>query len=199
MPTNSPTDMLEAEHRVIAKVIGAVLVLADRLDAGRAVDADLLHDIVDFMRTFADQCHHGKEELLLFPALGNKGVPLQGCPVGALTAEHVRGRQLVTELADATDACRKGETGGKVAVISALRGIAALYPNHIWKEDYLLFPMTDKVLTSEEKLLLFGEFEKVDERIGLDQYHGLEAFAEHVAEITRTANGEDGACSALRV
>jgi hemerythrin-like domain-containing protein len=186
MVTDSPTEMLEAEHRVIAKVIGAVPVLADQRDAGQAVDLDLLGGIVEFMRTFADQCHHGKEELLLFPALGRKGVPLQGCPVGALTAEHARGRALVKELADAVDAQQEGEPSAKETVIGALRGIAALYPNHIWKEDYLLFPMTNKVLNVEEQQLLSGEFQKVDERIGLSQYQRLEAFAEYVAEITLT-------------
>ncbi len=187
---NSPTEMLEAEHRVIAKVIGAVPVLADRLDAGQAVDVDLLHDIVDFMRVYADQCHHGKEEALLFPALGKKGVPLQGCPVGALMAEHARGRALVKELAEAADAHHKGDLGGNERAIGALRSIAAPYPNHIWKEDYLLFPMTDKVLSTEEQQLLSGEFEKVEESIGLDQHQRLEAFAEHLAEITSTDDGE---------
>ena len=186
MVTDSPTEMLEAEHRVIAKVIGAVPVLADQLDAGQAVDVGLLRDIVEFMRAFTDQCHHGKEELLLFPLLGKKGVPLQGCPVGALTAEHARGRALVKELVDAVDAHQEGEPSAKETVIGALRGIAALYPNHIWKEDYLLFPMTNKVLNVEELQLLSGEFQKVDERIGLSQYQRLEAFAEHVAEITLT-------------
>ena len=42
MVTESPTEILEAEHRVIAKVIGAVPVLADQLDAGQAVDVGLL-------------------------------------------------------------------------------------------------------------------------------------------------------------
>jgi hemerythrin-like domain-containing protein len=184
MVTDSPTEMLEAEHRVIAKVIGAVPVLADQLDAGQAVDVGLLRDIVEFMRTFADQCHHGKEELLLFPLLGKKGVPLQGCPVGALMAEHARGRALVKELASAVDVHKEAEPSTKEAALAALRGIAALYPNHIWKEDYLLFPMTNKVLNVEEQQLLSSEFRKVDERIGLSQYQRLEAFAEHVAEIT---------------
>jgi hemerythrin-like domain-containing protein len=190
MDMNSPTEMLEAEHRVIAKVIGAVPVLADRLDAGQAVDVDLLRALVEFMRTYADQCHHGKEEELLFPALGKRGVPLQGCPVGALTAEHARGRTLVNDLADAIDAHQNGDSGGRQTVIDALRGIAALYPNHIWKEDYLLFPMSNKVLNAEEQQLLSGEFEKVDERIGLGQHQRLEAFAQHMAELTSTVNGD---------
>lgn len=37
MATNSPAQMLEDEHRVIAKVVGAAPVLADRLEAGQVV------------------------------------------------------------------------------------------------------------------------------------------------------------------
>jgi hemerythrin-like domain-containing protein len=142
------------------------------------------------MRTFADQCHHGKEELLLFPALGEKGVPLQGCPVGALKSEHEVGRALVKELADATDAQQSGEPGAKARIVTALRGIAALYPNHIWKEDYLLFPMTIKVMSPAELQLLSGEFEKVDERIGSGECRRFEAFAEQVAATALTTTGE---------
>jgi hypothetical protein len=36
-----------------------------------------------------------------------------------------------------------------------LRDIATLYPNHIWKEDYLLFPLTDKVVSPEERHALY--------------------------------------------
>jgi hemerythrin-like domain-containing protein len=87
--------MLEDEHLVIAKVVGAAPVLADRLEADQLVDVETLLGVVEFMRTFADKCHHVKEEELLFPALANKGIPMQGCPVGARTAEHMRGRVLV--------------------------------------------------------------------------------------------------------
>jgi len=76
--------MLEDEHLVITKVVGATPVLADRLEAGQEVDVNTLQGIVEFMRTFADKCHHGKEEELLFPLLSKKGVPMQGCPVGVL-------------------------------------------------------------------------------------------------------------------
>jgi hemerythrin-like domain-containing protein len=185
MSTDSPTEMLEAEHRVIAKVIGAVPVVADKLEAGQPVDVETLRNIVEFMRTFADKCHHGKEEELLFPTLANKGVPLQGCPVGVLIAEHTRGRALVKELADAADVYQKGDLGGKEALVKGLRGIVALYPNHIWKEDYLLFPLTNKVLSPEEQQNLYKEFEKVEERIGRDTHHRLEEFAEHLAQATQ--------------
>ena len=178
MTTNSPTRMLEDEHLVIAKVVGAAPVLADRLEAGQFVDVETLLGVVEFMRTFADKCHHGKEEELLFPTLAHKGVPTQGCPIGVLTAEHARGRALTKELAEAAEAYPSGEPAAREAVVKSLRGIAALYPNHIWKEDYLLFPMTEKVLSVEEQQSLYKQFELVEERIGRDVHQRLEHFAE---------------------
>jgi hemerythrin-like domain-containing protein len=177
--------MLEDEHVVIAKVVAATPLLADRLEAGGTVDAETLRGVAEFMRTFADRCHHGKEEELLFPLLLEKGVPAQGCPIGALMAEHTQGRALVRGLADAAQAYQSGDPAAKEAVVQSLRGIATLYPNHIWKEDYLLFPMTLKVMGLEEQQDLYEQFEQVEERIGRDVHHGLEHFAERLAAITQ--------------
>jgi hemerythrin-like domain-containing protein len=69
MDTLLPTEVLEREHRFIEKVVKACLVTAEEIDVGKAVDADLLRRIVDFMRTYAEKCHHGMEEIILFPAL----------------------------------------------------------------------------------------------------------------------------------
>jgi len=80
--------MLEEEHHSIQKVVGAMAVIAERLEMGQEVKAETLQNIVEFMRTFADKCHHGKEETHLFPVLEKKGVPVRGCPMGALIAEH---------------------------------------------------------------------------------------------------------------
>jgi hypothetical protein len=38
-------------------------------------------------------------------------------------------------------------SAGREALLGTLRRIIQLYPAHIWKEDYLLFPMTDKILS----------------------------------------------------
>ena len=146
---SNPTEMLEAEHRVIALIVGAAPVLASRLEEGSSVDHLLITGIVEFMRLYADQCHHGKEEELLFPALAAKGVPMHGCPIGGLISEHARGRVLVKGLEEAGAAIQKNETdvSARNRLIANLRGIADLYPGHIWREDYMLFPMTCKILS----------------------------------------------------
>ena len=178
MAAQHPTEALEREHRSIEKVVKACYVTVEEIGGGGAVDQELLRQIVEFMRVYADKCHHGKEEALLFPELFKRGVPPTGCPISALTAEHVQGRRLVTGMADALERFRGGEPGAAEAVLENLRGITALYPNHIWKEDYLLFPMTLKVMDGEDLRDLGLKFEKVDQSIGAEALRGYEKFAD---------------------
>ena len=117
-----PTEMLEAEHHVIQKVVGAMAVLAQTLETGQEVGAKTFEGIVEFMRTFADKCHHGKEEIHLFPTLERKGVPARGCPVGALLQEHQLGRAFVTVLAEAAAGRTKDKASAKEAQQKSLRG-----------------------------------------------------------------------------
>jgi hemerythrin-like domain-containing protein len=177
MSVRQPTEDLEREHRFIEKVVKACFVTVEEIGGGGPVDSDLLRQIVDFMRVYADKCHHGKEEALLFPALHEKGVPITGCPIGALSAEHVQGRRLVTGLADALELFRHDEPKAGGLILENLKGVTQLYPNHIWKEDYLLFPMTLKVMSNDDLSGLGEKFENVDQSIGVETLREYEKFA----------------------
>ena len=176
------TEILEAEHRVIEKVVSAARELNVKIEAGQKPDVDLLRKIIDFMRTYADKCHHGKEEELLFPALGNLGVPIEGCPLGALMGEHTRGRFLVTNLAEGTEMLAAGDESGFEKIKKGLSGIITLYPNHIWKEDFLLFPMTHKVMSTDAMKDMLQPFMDVDERIGKAALKQYRDFAEEISK-----------------
>ncbi|HSB68031.1 MAG TPA: hemerythrin domain-containing protein [Candidatus Methylomirabilis sp.] len=172
------TEVLEAEHRVILRVIGAMARMDATLERGADLKVETLLAIVEFMRTFADKCHHGKEEAHLFSTLQRKGVPIGGCPLGALIREHEQGRTLVRDLEAATEAYLQGGLGAREALAKSLRGLVALYPNHIWKEDYLLFPMTDKLLGPEEHRELQEKFDAVEAEVGRDVHQRFEQLAQ---------------------
>ncbi len=180
-----PTDVLEEEHRVIQRVVGIAAAVAEQLEANQPVEAETLSGVVEFMRTFADRCHHGKEESHLFPLLEAKGVPVRGCPMGVLVAEHQRGRTIVAALATATETYVKGNLSARTHLLENLRGIRDLYPNHIWKEDYLLFPMTNKILTAKEQEELQEKFEAVEKEVGLDTHHQFEVMVENLEKKTQ--------------
>lgn len=175
-----PTETLEEEHHVIQKVVAVMIALLERLESVQEVKGETINDIVEFMRTFGDKCHHGKEETYLFPLLGDRGVPMTGCPIAVLTHEHERGRSLVKQLSESGAAYANGDSASKDALVKSLKGLIELYPNHIWKEDYLLFPMTNKVLKDEDQKELSDKFEAVDEEIGKDIYRKFEKMAERL-------------------
>ena len=188
MSEATPVEVLEAEHRVIQKMVAGMSVLAERIEGGDPVDVSLLESIVAFLRTFADRLHHGKEESFLFAALIRRGVPSQGCPIGGLTMEHQKGRVMVAELADAIRGCAAGEPPAREALVKSLRALVAFYPNHIWKEDYLLFPLASKFLTPQDQQELMDNFETVERELGIDVHEGFDKVA---AELERTLSGID--------
>ena len=159
------TDSLEHEHRTIEKIVRVTGVLVDELAENRDIDDDILRDLCQFLRVYGHQCHHGKEESYLFPMLERHGVPEEGCPLGALRHEHERSRVLTQELVQASAEYAANRHDGSSALSEVLRNIAQFYPAHIWKEEYLLFPMARKVLSEEDDQRLLKEFKSVESDI----------------------------------
>ncbi len=106
---------------------------------------------------------------------------MTGCPIAVLIHEHEKGRFLVKQLSEAGTAYANGDGASKSVLIKSLQGLTELYPNHIWKEDYLLFPMTNKVLNDVDQRELFDKFETVEKEIGQDVHDRLEKIAEKLA------------------
>jgi len=173
----SSTGTLEQEHRIVQQVVAGMAMLADELEESKPVKPQLLKEIVEFLRVFVDQCHHAKEDKYLFPLLEQRGVPADGCPLGALKHEHENGRLLVTQLTGAVEAYANSGGTIKNSLIPALRGLVELYPNHIWKEDYLLFPLAGKVLSASDHEALSRQFEEVELEFGPDLHSRFERLA----------------------
>jgi hemerythrin-like domain-containing protein len=160
-----PTQELSREHRAIERMLAILGSVSDRIEAGRKVDPAHLESAVEFVRVFADKCHHGKEEDLLFPEMVKAGIPKEGGPIGVMIAEHVQGRAFISALAAAIPGYRAGEKRATEAVVKNARGYAALLGPHIYKEDHILYPMADRVLRPETQEELAAGFARVEEEI----------------------------------
>ena len=176
------TEALEHEHKVIQKAVAVMAQLVDQLELRHAVKPDLLRDLLQFMRVFSDQCHHGKEESYFFPYLESKGVPSTGCPLSALKGEHAKSRQLMSDLNSAAASYIADPEQGRLTLIQVLQSLVTLYPAHIWKEDYLLFPMAEKLLSEDDHRLLLEQFEIAEEGLGTNAHQSFEALAEDLAQ-----------------
>jgi len=173
MTSTKSSDVLEQEHKTIQKVVATMSMVADRLAGGHKVDASILRDISTFLHDFSENCHHAKEERFLFPLLEARGVPASGCPIAVLHHEHQKGAALLTQLDDATEIF---DTSGaaKDTLVLTLRTLVSLYVDHIWKEEYLLLPMANKVLSEDDQAMLCEHFESVDKHLGAGMHQRLE-------------------------
>ncbi|MBP6964949.1 MAG: hemerythrin domain-containing protein [Armatimonadetes bacterium] len=171
------TQDLRDEHEGIKVALAVLDRLAGRIEADDRKVLDDVEQIVDFLKTFADRCHHGKEEDLLFPALESAGVPRENGPIGVMLAEHTGGREYIRAMGDALRGLREGASGAASAFADAAHGYARLLGEHIEKENDVLFTIAESRLTPEQHARLAEGFEQIEqERIGPgvhERYHAL--------------------------
>ena len=85
---------------------------AKQLQGGAEPDSKFIADAVEFFRVYADRCHHGKEEDLLFVDLHNKELPPELSAItDELIQEHKQGRAMVKSLHEANRAYIASGTG----------------------------------------------------------------------------------------
>jgi len=148
------------------------------------VEGNHLERIVEFFRVFADKCHHGKEEDLLFPAMEKAGVPKERGPIGVMLAEHQQGRGYVRGMAEDIDRQKKGDPKALVDFAQNAQNYVALLTQYIKKEDNVLFPMGEKVLSKETQQDLVEGFEKIEvERIGEGTHEEFHKLLRHLEKI----------------
>jgi len=156
-------DFLVAEHEMIERAMAALKSNLEKID--EAVKAPLqMQRAIDFLLEFGDKMHNTKEERFLFPLMGQKGLPVEGGPLGVMLMEHDAERKLLgrmiaelPNLAEATAAARQkfAAEGFEYLTIRA---------EHIWKENDVLYPMGRKVINEEENVTLLKEFKTLDKQ-----------------------------------
>jgi hemerythrin-like domain-containing protein len=177
-----PTDILKQEHQLILMVLDAAEREARAIAGGAAVDPDRIASFVDFIRNFADHCHHAKEEDLLFVRMGEKGFPLQGGPIAVMLHEHELGRAHVKAVADNIAGAAAGVEAARTVVVEHLAAYAALLRQHISKEDNILYPMADQVFSEQDQAALAADFERVErDEIGEGVHERYAALARELA------------------
>ena len=130
------TAALRMEHAVILEALDVLEAAAERCAGAEPPPDAAWAALMDWLRSFADARHHGKEERLLFPALEAAGVPRAGGPIEVMLEEHDLGRGLVRAMGEAPPAQRRERAREYVRLLRA----------HIAKENEILFDLADAVL-----------------------------------------------------
>jgi hemerythrin-like domain-containing protein len=192
------TDLLIDEHRVIDRVLASMDAAADRLARGEPISPGFFVTAADFVKGFADGCHHRKEEGVLFPAMESAGVPGQGGPIGVMLAEHEEGRRLTRAMREAAEKLDAGNIAWKGEVVRNAKAYVSLLRQHIAKENGVLFPMADRVIPAAKKTGLIEAFEQVEHgETGAGVHEKYLAMAEDLGRRERLNRGSASGSDAL--
>lgn len=173
------TEILMEEHRVIERVLAALERAARRARDGEHIRPAFFINAALFGKNFADDCHHKKEEGVLFKAMNEAGLPVDGGPIAVMLAEHEQGRAFIREMRDAAEKWEKGDSSAREAVVQNALGYVALLRQHIYKENNVLFPLAARLIPAEQHETVAEAFERVEhEEVGEGVHEKYLALAE---------------------
>jgi regulator of cell morphogenesis and NO signaling len=137
----------DAEGMLVMLAAGAARVRREGAKGGGVLD-----DLRVLRREIQGEVlsHFREEEQALFPVLGRHIDSASG-PIAMLMEEHAIFRQLELQFEEAVAALEAGfRNGWEEKVCDAADSIARLLPAHIEKEESILFPMVEDVLSADE-------------------------------------------------
>ena len=156
-----PIGPLMIEHRLIERMIEVMKRQLQEWEVEPTMDPSFIETAVDFIRTYADRCHHGKEEDILFRDLSKK--PISGNHrriMEELVEEHRWGRRTTGRLIEANQAYRKGDPEAASTILECVKALVEFYPKHIEKEDrHFFLPIMDYFSKEEKDAMLNEEYE----------------------------------------
>jgi hemerythrin-like domain-containing protein len=153
-----PIGPLMIEHRVIERMIEVMRQKVQQWEREEKADTSFIETAVDFIRTYADRCHHGKEEDILFRDLGNKPISKDHKRIiEELMADHRKGRNLTGRLVEANVAYRNGDDKAVFTIFDCVKSLVEFYPKHIEKEDRHFFIPIMEYFSKEEKDAMLRE------------------------------------------
>jgi len=165
---------LMIEHRLIERMISLIKDALVQIESTHKVDPVFVDTAVDFIRTYTDRTHHGKEEDILFRDLSKLPLSVEDQRVMTeLIEEHVFGRQTTKALVEANTRYRNGDASALREIVSRLRTLVDFYPKHIAKEDKVFFPASRAYFTVEEDQAMLAEFWEFDRKMIHEKYKAL--------------------------
>jgi hemerythrin-like domain-containing protein len=155
-----PVGPLMIEHRLIERMIGLMEKELQKIKDNNAVNTGFIDVAVDFLRSYADRCHHGKEEDILFKDLSKKQISSEHKRImEELIKEHALGRNNVKKLAEANGKYAKGDKSAIPDIVCNMEFLVGFYPKHIEKEDkHFFIPCMDYFSQVEKDNMLNEEW-----------------------------------------
>lgn len=154
--------IIQDEHRSIAAVIqGLRYLINETLEKGLVPNFPVFRAMLDYIVAFPERLHHPKEDQYLFGAIRARSHEATAL-LDELQAEHVRGAQLITQLQDALLAYEQSPSANGSTFREIVEDYANFHWAHMRREEDLILPIAERVLTEADWSLIERAFKEND-------------------------------------
>lgn len=163
------------EHQNILRMLKVVRNACYKVMKGEPVIYEDFDLMIDFIRQYADNHHHGKEEKFLFDEMEKNLGPIGNKLIThGMLVEHDFGRLFIRELKEALDRVKAGDDESRLDVIANAISYTHLLKRHIEKEDSVVYTLAQRQLSKEVMDIVEAkteEFEKAAHEQGVQSHY----------------------------
>lgn len=154
--------LLEGQHLVFNRIVGAAEAIVERLHDGAAPTGALLSAmsrLVWLVNNFVDPYHHRMEEDVLLPFAHMRGYSRD--KTSWVIDEHDQGRAYFKAMTIALARVQSGNTAAAAEFSKVTAAFVILYKAHGEKEDNELFKEIGDLITDDDDALMCGMIERL--------------------------------------
>ena len=188
VPPGHPIHILLKEHELVKGFVEGISALLSQVEpaedlAGIENELSKIGELLNHLKEY--DRHKVREENTLFPTLEKHGVTQ---PPAIMWTEHDEQRK---EIKEASKTLEDRETLGfeefKGKLLSHLKNLTALIPDHFYKEENILFPMALELIGDAE----WNDIKASMDDLGYCYFTPEDAIGEKVA-LKKDAKGQEG-------
>lgn len=162
--------LMVEEHNNIKKMLSIIRKYCYRVLRNEPVEYNDFFKMIDFVRNYADQHHHGKEELLLFEKMMEElGPTAEKLVKFGMNIEHDMGRLYMKLLEEAVIKVMEGDDEARLDVIANAISYTHLLYRHIDKEDNVAYVYAQRNLSADTVKHLNQECSEFEQNAGSKQ------------------------------
>lgn len=142
--------LMMEEHGYIKRMLAVMRSYCYKILRNEDVRYEDFFSLIDFVRSYADRHHHGKEESLLFNRMLDELGPIAEKLIRhGMLVEHDLGRMYMQDLEAAVNKVLAGDDEARLDVIANAISYTHLLTKHIDKEDEVVYKFAQTRLSKE--------------------------------------------------
>lgn len=160
----NPIYELKREHDSILIVLSAMKRLATEILKNKQVDLFRIAQIIEFLKTYIDHCHHDKEEEILFPSLSESNPPWLTDTLHLLMDEHIIARGYIKSIEANLHEYLAGHAYAIESLATSMLHFITLEETHIKTENQAILPLAEKYFNRLKLESISLDFNKIQKR-----------------------------------